>query len=432
MEDKDSFIEYLRLRTGPEWVKPEPEVRDRHLAAMQSEVLRQRRKRNLFRFLTLGGLLIISGLSLFLAVYHNSRNLNLAEPAALDIPSDPTQPKQLPSHADSHYYIKPSASHAGSDTLNRKTTQTVSTQPETAEKPNGITGDGNTVPSRITVMNTGYMQMREFSVFSFQNQLWTTKKISLSKISLGKYDTIQPATKIYRKSGASGHFSMGLHYTPEFIFNTLNLTDKWIHNAGLEIIWKNKPLSIRTGISLSRAAGVTGIQYTYNEFLGTAMKLDSVSFAFDPVAREIVPDWYFSQYSVYDTATDLNIKYIRKRYTYLQFPMILGYDFFDSKKIHLGMRAGPILQVLLSTNQLDTDTLSGNNRILSINQLTPDRLKTHWQAIAGMNMGITLSGKLRLELEPHMKYYFNSVYEKSATIRKPWSVGLGIAIHYDF
>ena len=212
------------------------------------------------------------------------------------------------------------------------------------------------------------------------------------------------------------------------MFNTLDQSNKLVNNAGLEVTWVKGPYSIRTGVGISIATGVTALGYDYNDFLGMTKKLDSVAFAYDAQGRKIIPSWYYSDKMVYDTALLSLTNEISKRYTYLQFPLILGYDFHQGKKLAFGFRAGPVLQVLIKEKELNNDPGAGDNLVVSINQLTPDRMASHWQALLGLNSSLLLSKRIRLEIEPHLKYYFNSVYEKTATTSKPWSVELRTAL----
>ena len=121
-----------------------------------------------------------------------------------------------------------------------------------------------------------------------------------------------------------------------------------------------------------------------------------------------------------------------KRYTYLQIPMIMGYEFWQSGRISIGVRVGPVLSVLLTTHQLSEAYDPGNKRILSVNDIAPEQVNLNWQVLGGISMTIRLSEKLKFELEPCARYYFNSVYEKPANNTKPWSLGLRAAFSVEF
>jgi hypothetical protein len=117
-----------------------------------------------------------------------------------------------------------------------------------------------------------------------------------------------------------------------------------------------------------------------------------------------------------------------KRYTYLQVPLILGYDFLRTQHFSIGLRAGPVISFLLKTEQISDNYDPGKDHIIQINQITPDRIQTNWQFIGGINAGFGITRRLWLEIEPDVRYYFNSVYEKPANNTKPWSAGFRVAL----
>jgi hypothetical protein len=90
-----------------------------------------------------------------------------------------------------------------------------------------------------------------------------------------------------------------------------------------------------------------------------------------------------------------------------------------------------MLSVLISEKASDDSYDPGKDKVLSTNNLTPDRIKTNWQAIIGMNAGYRFSPVITFELEPQFKYYFNSVYEKASTTRKPYSFEVRASLIYN-
>ena len=85
------------------------------------------------------------------------------------------------------------------------------------------------------------------------------------------------------------------------------------------------------------------------------------------------------------------------------------------------------MSLLLKTENLSAAYESGKDRIISINNISPDRIQLNWQGIGGINAAFRLSRRYSIELEPDVKYYFNSVYESSSITKKPWSVGIRTA-----
>ena len=227
------------------------------------------------------------------------------------------------------------------------------------------------------------------------------------------------------------NLSAGVSYNPEWMFNTLN-GDKFVNNMAVEGTFHFGPYSVRTGLGLSITTGSNELQVKTNPYLGTYNKLDSVGFSWDEKHYFLIPTLYTSKTNVYDTALHYSYSNIQKRYTYLQVPVILGYDFWQNNWLSLGIRAGAIMSILLKAENLTATYDPGKDRIISINDISPDRINLNWQAVGGLNIGFKLSRSLNMELEPEMRYYFNSVYESSEINKKPWSVGLRTAFFVTF
>lgn len=228
-----------------------------------------------------------------------------------------------------------------------------------------------------------------------------------------------------------GPVSVGLSYTPEVMFNVLDDDNKFVHNASLDILFHYHDFSIRTGAGLGFAKGSSAIAVEYNPYKGSYQHLDSLDFVYDMHSEQLVAVYHTSERSVYDSVSKDAITKINKEYTYLQIPLIFGYQFFERERFEMSVNAGPTLSILLDTKE-SSDFDPGKNLIINTTTLSPDRIKTNWQFSAGLGFGYHLTPRLSVEVEPRMKYYFNSVYEKAATIRKPWSLELRSGVLYTF
>lgn len=244
-------------------------------------------------------------------------------------------------------------------------------------------------------------------------------------------DQSQVSKKVQNKPFKPWHFTSSVSYTPEWMFNTLE-GNKYVTNLALEGTFYYGRYSVRTGAGLSLTDGTNELAVEYNDFLGSYKQLDSITFQWDSRHYYLIPTYYLSDRNVWDSLLKLDYPKVIKRYTYLQVPLILGYDFLQKKGFTMGFRAGPILSILLESRQLSGGVQSGPNRIIRINQITPDRIQTNWQVSGSVNLSVLLSRRFIIEFEPVVKYYFNSVYEKSEITKKPWSVGLRTAVTFGF
>lgn len=243
---------------------------------------------------------------------------------------------------------------------------------------------------------------------------------------------ISPSPKGYKHADNSNgmprkwNISAGLYYTPEWMFNTLN-GDKFVNNMGVEGTFRMGRYSVRTGVGLSITTGSNELRVESNPYLGSYNALDSIIFVWDEKRYNLIPIYYTTGREVFDTALHYNYTYNKKRYTYLQVPLILGYDFWQNSWLSLGVRGGAVMSILMKTENLTSEYDAGKDKIIMINNVSPDRVALNWQAVAGFNASFRLSRRFSIEFEPNIRYYFNSVYESSEITTKPWSVGLRAA-----
>ncbi len=246
-----------------------------------------------------------------------------------------------------------------------------------------------------------------------------------------KEDTINKTTpKGFLNNKAFKGFSIAGEYSPEYIFNGTDDANQWVHSGALTFEYKRKGYSIRTGVGLSVTGDITRESIDFKSYLGTTKVLDSVQFEWDEDNRKLTPVFYYTDQRVFEDQISNAILKTKMRYTYLQIPLVLGYDFINQRNYSIGVRAGSIFQILLKSEQISTDYSGGDNLIINMAQVTPDRVKLHWEALGGINIGLRITNRVRLEFEPQARYYFNSVYEKFDGIEKPWSLSLRTALIY--
>ncbi len=220
--------------------------------------------------------------------------------------------------------------------------------------------------------------------------------------------------------------SIGFYYAPELMFNTLD-GSKFVSNFGLEGIFIFERFSVRTGAGLSIAKGTNELIVEYNDYLGAYNKLDSMQLTWNDPVKQYIPKYYMSHEDVWDSLLKSDYPKVVKRYTYLQIPMILGYEVWQTETVSIGVRIGPVLSVLLASKNLSGEYDPGSKRIYSINDIAPGQVNLNWQLLGGFTFSVRLSNMLRIEIEPDARYYFNSVYEKPVNNTKPWSIGIRAA-----
>jgi hypothetical protein len=261
-----------------------------------------------------------------------------------------------------------------------------------------------------------------------------------SLVQAGVPDTFEPSPaevpegKDIPKQGATDltpYFTAGVYYLPELMFNTIE-DSKFVNNFGFEATFYRGPISIRTGAGLSVSKGITKNAVEYNDYLGTYNKLDSITFIFNESEHDFTPNLYMSSQKVWDSISNFDSTKVVKRYTYLQIPIVLGFDFWQKGIFTAGVRVGTIMSVQLKSKQLSGGYNPGENQVIGINMLTPEQVNINWQAIGGLNASARLSKDIFFEIEPQARYYYQSIYEKSDLAKKPWSLGVRAAVMYKF
>jgi len=229
----------------------------------------------------------------------------------------------------------------------------------------------------------------------------------------------------HSKHGADRTWNIhaGVYYMPEWIFNSLD-RNKYINNFGAEGVFHFGPYSITTGIGMSATRAYNEMVVETNHYLGSYKQLDSMTYHWDSRHYYLIKTVYTSLHSVFDTTLHYNYYTRQMEYTYLQVPLILGDDFLKLKWFALGVRAGPVMSVLVKTRVLTSAFDAGKDKIVTINDISPGRIQLNWQAMAGVNAAFRISRRFVIELDPNIRYYFDSVNEKLSPADKPWSVGL--------
>lgn len=245
-------------------------------------------------------------------------------------------------------------------------------------------------------------------------------------------DTItEPSGKKEKEENKVSRFmnqSLSLYYRPEVVWNVID-NEKLIHNFGAE--WQTRLFSgnylLGTGVGISLTRGYYEYAIEYNEFLGNYQQLDSITFEWNPREFSMSQTVHTSQETVFDTAVKVDYARVYRDFVYLQIPFTMGYDIVHKSKYSVGVRFVPVLSILLSKKPVDFRYEAGNDRIVQINRITPDRVKTNWQLNAGLNYSRRLSETFWMELEPRFSYYFNSVYEKSDNSLSPMGASIRVA-----
>lgn len=245
------------------------------------------------------------------------------------------------------------------------------------------------------------------------------------------------ATSAWKKGAGSTHsrqsirpvWSLGLFYIPEIYHSEDLHAERTLYgfDGMMRYTWYNYTLEFGLGVSRVRNENLYTVDY--NAYLGTYKDLDSIAFQVDTINQTIVPLYFFNEVKVYDSTTSQYFDRTVNTYTYLQLPLMLGYR-HPLGRTTLSLRGGPMLSVLVGSQEPQIFVDNATDRILRIDDRTPGRIRTNWQFL--MNAGVTyaLTSRLSLSVEPGIRYYLNPIYQEANT--KPWSASIRTGIIYEF
>ncbi|MCX6287041.1 MAG: hypothetical protein NTY96_08000 [Bacteroidetes bacterium] len=223
---------------------------------------------------------------------------------------------------------------------------------------------------------------------------------------------IAPEMALYRSNGAT---------TKEFNY--------WA-NAG--IAYHYSRFSIRTGLGLGYTydEGIYKMQYRSN---------DSVSFYKEVIGYYPDPSnpsriiYITRNHAIYDSVTHIADDRTRNRFTYLQIPLLLGYNVFETPRFCLGFEAGPAISFLINERKAQPSIDIPNGRLIKLQDNSPARLSTNWQLWVRLTIEYQFTKHLGLVINPYYKYFLTSPTQSPENgTRTNQAFGLDVGIQYQF
>jgi len=273
--------------------------------------------------------------------------------------------------------------------------------------------------------NSGIEELR----YDFKNWL---------KVQPGEFLTFQksPAFDLryrnaFRPSSSKGNSLplIGGIYASWDLIDYGNSHRKQSRSAGLSLSTFKGPWLLETGaaICLSNDNGRFMINYNSYDSLGYYNKV--VSFSPDP---DNPGTMHFNTVvqGVYDSIGHEQETKTTNRYTYLQIPLMVGYQLYASRLLSISLKAGPVFSLMLGSNEPSVTFSQEAASLQSIDNLSPARVSTNWQVAAGLGIGLHLSRGFTLQFEPTYKTYLRPVYQNNRT--KPQSIGIKAGLLYRF
>ncbi len=242
----------------------------------------------------------------------------------------------------------------------------------------------------------------------------------------------EPNTPEFKSDyGKKGNILLGLTFTPEITFfpSDNNLTNQSYSVDG-SVIYKFSGYLLQSGVGVQFASDDGNYKVDYQKFLGTYEDVYNVTF--DTTASGVVPVYHTQTVEVYDSISRVTLTPTKNKYTYLQIPILFGYG-EDYKRISWFVKGGPSVAILINEGQPSVNFDSGNNRVLNYENELPARINTNWSFVFSAGVGYKLGNHISITLEPTMRFYMKSAYERNVvTTKHPYSLGIRTGLLFGF
>ncbi len=219
------------------------------------------------------------------------------------------------------------------------------------------------------------------------------------------------------------------------IYSTWNIISygnnhhKQSRSAGFSLSTFRGAWLIETGAEISQSDDNGRYMVNYNSWDSLGYYNKVVSFSTDPanpgtvVFQTKVEGVYDSVDHAYETMT-------KHRYTYLQIPLMAGYQLYANRLFSISLKGGPVFSMMTGSDEPVARFSSSTGSLESIDDLSPARVTTNWQMAVAAGFGVHLSPRLTLLTEPVYKAYLRPVYQNQRT--RPQSFGIKAGLLYRF
>jgi hypothetical protein len=221
----------------------------------------------------------------------------------------------------------------------------------------------------------------------------------------------------------------GLSYDIEFLFDRNTSGGFQSGNSGqVHAGLQTGNWFVETGVGFSVAPdrGNYDILYTSNDSVGFYYNIKSI--IVDPGnPGQIIYEKEVK--AVYDSIQHNTAMQTKNSYSYLKFPVLIGYRFYNTSRFSVSAVTGGEIMLLLSRKEPFPEFQSPNGTVNEVTSVSPVRGSTCYNVVAGFRATYKPSGTISILLEPDFRYYIQAYRETgSATVNQPWSVGLRVGV----
>jgi hypothetical protein len=241
---------------------------------------------------------------------------------------------------------------------------------------------------------------------------------------------VKQESKLMKNYVFSPYWSLGLHFAYENIRYEMVTSPKnmnFSHNFTLSLAYNERDFFIESGLMYSKVDdnGDYYVHYTSYDFLGAYQQVDSFTVVQDSVV------FHTSDIHVYDSVEHVSYSKTKHLYHYLTIPINIGYK-WHLRQMDVGIKAGFAYQFQLKEQAPDIESNYTDVELKDVANLTPKRFQSNMYYSAAAFVHYNMTERLKLNVEPTLRFYSRSFYKNYFDTRNPYSFSLRIGVIYDF
>ena len=190
--------------------------------------------------------------------------------------------------------------------------------------------------------------------------------------------------------------------------------------------------SLQTGVGLGYVFDQANYRVRYKSKDSIGYFTDIISFIITP-GNNII--YTTKDVAVYDSIEHVADNRAISRYTYLQIPLLIGYEVFESAHWSIGIKAGPAISFLIASKEASPFIDYPNAQLIRVENNSFSRVKMNWELQAALDIEYRLTKEFSIYADPSYNHYFKPFEtQESATskAKDPYSIGIELGIRVNF
>lgn len=288
----------------------------------------------------------------------------------------------------------------------------------------------------------GETELDEMGIAALEKRAGTGKiqkmhslSFSLGQILKGKY---RPPKRDFNGPGKgrknNSIISVSAYFAPEFTeyARTASSSREMSYLAGAALQYSNSKYLLQGGLEFSYSNDIGDYQVDMKTYDSTGFYHDVGSFIVDPNNPDSII-WQTTVVTTYDSVQHFVAQQTQNHYTYLQFPLMVGYKAVERGIFSAYIKAGPTFAFLLEKSEPRLNYYNPDANVQCVNNYTPSRFRTNIQVLVSLALHLQMTENFGIIVEPTYRYYVKSVYNgNEESLKNPYGVGIRGGLFYNF